>query len=286
MDVHSQTVNDTIRASVGMATPDVSPNGNTPAPVPQPSQQPNPQQQAAPVPQAPTNDELTGLKESIAAMQKQLEVSQSASTQSAETIRNLEGELFSIKNEKEEKALELPSSEELDSLSRSDAITRVAEAIAEQKMRARDKQYMDAFQRMATDVVGLKNASEESDVRNRYPGFDLDKHRMEINQKRIAYPQMSTSELVQLIADPRELIAANSDRTVQTQDGVHMESGLGNSVGNNAQPDQQQSAAREKALKDGFTAARAAGNRSQADAYLQEIIKSRPDVPANRVAGG
>lgn len=277
--------NSAIRAKMGLstgtptpqATPvrqNAAPNAQAPAGPPQPA--------AAPVPV--TQDQLTAITEQLAAMKQGLDNSTQTVTTQQNHIANLEGELSQIRNREEQAALTLPSDEALDELPRAEAIRQCAEIIAEQKVRAIDQKYMGAFSKLATDVITMKNASEELQVKSIFPGVNIEKYRPVLEQKRAQYPQASTVDLVRLVADPMEL-AAQPNMTQQPQEEVHMETGAGASVAGGGAP-QNRGQITEDQLREGFITARDSGNKLQANSYLQEMLKRRPDVPASQGTRG
>jgi hypothetical protein len=205
------------------------------------------------------------------------------------TIRNLEGELAVLRNREQEQALQLPDDETLDELPRSQAIRRVAEVLAEQKVRALDQKYMGAFQRMATDVIASKNAIEEQQVKQLFPGVDLEKYRPVLDQKRAQFPQANTVDLVRLVADPKEL-AVQPDMTQGTQEEVHMETGHGAGMSAGGRDQDLRESITEDQLREGYVTARNSGQNLQAQSFLLEMLKRRPDVPTSqetgRTAGG
>jgi len=280
--------NRAIRTKMGLASGEVPPSPNpqqAPAGTPQgpaAHQGTPPQQAQAPAPV--TADQLTALQNQIASMQASVEASRQQTSTQQNHIANLEGELAVLRNREDAKALQLPSDDELDELPRAEAIRRCAEVIAEQKLRVLDQKYLGAFSRLASDVVTMKNSSEERMIREQFPGVDIEKYRPILEQKRAMFPQASTVDLIRLVADPKEL-AQQPDMTQTPQDAVHMEVGQGAGMGAGGQGQQSREQITEDQLREGFVNARNAGQNLQAQSYLMEIIKRRPDVPTTRNTG-
>jgi hypothetical protein len=156
-------------------------------------------------------------------------------------------------------------------------------------VRALDQKYMGAFQRMATDVIASKNAIEEQQVKQLFPGVDLEKYRPVLDQKRAQFPQANTVDLVRLVADPKEL-AVQPDMTQGTQEEVHMETGQGAGMSAGGRDQDLRESITEDQLREGYVTARNSGQNLQAQSFLLEMLKRRPDVPTSqetgRTAGG
>jgi len=202
-------------------------------------------------------------------------------------LQALQGEVVELRRQKEEPTPELPSDETLDELPRGEAIRRVAGALTAKAVKDLKGELVGAMGRMAVDVIQARNTLEEQELARKFPGLDIEKYRPAIDRKRAELPGATLNELVRLIADPRDLIAEPPDRTRATQEAVHMETGGASRAG--VRRTQEQPQITEQQLRQGFLDARTAGNKLQADAYLMEIIKRRPDVPAQhggRPTGG
>lgn len=243
-----------------------------------PSGQPTPPGSPAPPPAAdPRLDQLMG---ELRNLQNQI-------GQRDQMLQALQGEIVELRRVKEEPTPELPSDESLDELPRGEAIRRVAGVIAAKAVKDLRGELVGAMGRMAVDVIQSRNALEEQELTRTFPGLDIEKYRPAIDRKRAEMPGARLSELVRLVADPNDLVAKPPDTTRATQEAVHMETGGASRAG--VRRTQEQTGPTEQQLHDGFLAARQAGNKLQADAYLMEIIKRRPDVPAQhggRPTGG
>lgn len=242
-----------IRQSLGLPTGQV-------APVPAPAgQQPASQQ----TPDQALVGELRAQNESL----------QNQIAQTNANIQALMGEMEVRKRTAEE--VKLPSDEELDALPRNEAIKRVAEAKAVEVINQR---LMPGLRRMAGDLLETKAFVDEDGLRRAYPGLDVAKYRPLLNEKRASNPGLSALDAIRLIADPAELTPAAAP--ARSHEAVHMEA-RGRS-GSSVVQQQSGSGPNEADLRQKFVVARQAGNRIQAERYLTEIMKLRPDVPARR----
>ena len=113
-------VDDVIRNQLGVSAPRPA----QPQAAPQ-----NAPQQAEQAPEQPNQDVLGLLQAQISGLTDQLKVLADANQGQTNTIRALEGELFSLRGKKEEEAYQLPSKEEIDELPRAEAISCVAKAL-------------------------------------------------------------------------------------------------------------------------------------------------------------
>jgi len=272
--------NAAIRKQMGLATGTPQGTPQTQPGVTPSTQTQQTQQTQKPEPPAGVSlEQYNELKANMEQTQKQLQAVLSQNNQIAARSQSLEGELAQLRENREDQSLQLPSDDELQDMPRGEAIRRVAEGIAAKQMRELEKKFTPAFQRLAGDFVGLRTTVEEDNLRKRFPKLDLEKYRLQLDEKRLAFPQATLGELVQLVADPVDLMQLASDTTQTTQEDVHMETGAGASTGGGTAGGQTGGPQlSEGDLQQGLLNARQAGNKMLADRYLMEIIKRRPDV--------
>ena len=266
------SVDNQMRAKMGLPAQGTPAAVTVPAPTPAPTGTPT---------AAPVADPTAALVTEVAEMRQAMVTYQQENLHNQNVIQNLQSDLVTLRGKQEDQKLQLPTDEELEDLPRGEAIRKMAEAIADAKIAEQNRMFMPAMHQLVGDFVALKNESEERQVKEVFPNLDIEKYRVQLDQKRIDYPKATTNELLRLIANPVDLMPAAQPTT--SNEGVHMERGL--PTGNQTQTGSRETASREAALKEGITAARESGNKSQVNALMMELIKSRPDVPASASGG-
>jgi len=262
-------VDNQMRAKIGLPPQGTQTAVSVPAPTPVPNQP------------APVADQTAALAAEIAEMRQDMVTYQQENLHNQNVISNLQSDLVTLRGKQEEQRLQLPTDEELEDLPRGEAIRKMAEAIADTKIAEQNRMFMPAMHQLVGDFVALKNESEERQVKEVFPNLNIEKYRVQLDQKRIDYPKATTNELLRLIADPVDLMPTAQSTT--PNEGVHMETGL--PTGTQTHIGSREVASQEAALKEGIDAARLAGNKSQSRALMMELLKLRPDVPASASGG-
>lgn len=179
-----------------------------------PTPAPAPKQTPAPDPLAAIKAENDALKLQLNGMSDQLKT---LSTQFGGLVGHLQA-LESRKVEEEVPALDVDKLKEL-------PMAEVVKQVSERAERVADIRAKKLLTPFARDLFEVKSAQEETSVRQLYPNFDYGKHRDELRQMRISYPDIPTERLVRMVADPSELAPASPPKS---QDGArHMEVGPG-----------------------------------------------------------
>lgn len=234
-------------------------------------------QASAPVvPQVPrTQQAPQGPNPEVDELKTQNELLRNQMVQMNQNMTQLMGELES-RRETSNPEVKMPTEEELEGMSRTEAIQKVAEA---KVIEVINQRLMGGLRKMAGDVLEAKAFADEETLRRTFPNLKVDKYRAALAEKRASNPGLSALDAIRLIADPGDLsLAAPATRT---QEAVHIES-RGRSASAPVTQARGQEGPSEGELQAGFLKARQAGNRLQAERYLTEIMKRRPDVPARR----